>query len=257
MLDVTRRHAAALRNRRGQLERAAREAPAPTPWVPALAGDQVAVIAEVKRRSPSTGAIADRLRPDEHARAYVRGGARAVSVLTEGPHFGGSLADLEAVRRAVAAPLLRKDFILVPEQVLESRAHGASAVLMIVRALQPAQLRELSQLAAGLGMARLVEVHGPAELDLALAVEPECIGVNCRDLDTFALDRDGALALLACIPAGPLAVAESGIASREHVEEAAAHGADAVLIGTAVAAAADPQAAVRALVGVRRLVRRR
>lgn len=252
ILQTARRRAAALAAHRAQLEAAARQAPPPIPWLAALRGADVAVIAELKRRSPSVGAIAEGIEPAAHARAYVAGGARAISVLTEEPHFGGTLADLDAVRRAVRVPLLRKDFLVVPEQVYEARVHGASAVLLIVRALAREELRELSALAEELGLARLVEVHEPAELDAALAVGPDCVGVNSRDLETLALDLEAALALLAEIPSEYVAVAESGMHGRRDVERAARSGADAVLVGTALAGAPDPGAAVRDLVGVRR-----
>lgn len=257
ILAAARERVAALQPRRRELERAAAAAPEPPGWRAAFAGPAVAVIAEVKRRSPSAGAIAPGLDPGRHAAAYERGGARAVSVLTEQPHFGGSLDDLRHVRRAVALPVLRKDFLLDPVQLHESRAAGASAVLLIVRALAPDALGLLAREARDLGLACLLEVHGPAELDLALAVEPECIGVNARDLDTFRVDVPGTERVLERIPPGVVAVAESGLAARADVERVAAWGADAILVGTALAAAPDPGAAVGALVGVLRHPERR
>jgi indole-3-glycerol phosphate synthase len=222
----------------------------------ALAGPDVTVIAEIKRRSPSAGIIASGLDAADWARRYVAGGARAVSVLTDERHFGGSLDDLGAVRRAVSAPVLRKDFILDPLQLLESRAAGASAVLLIVRALDGAALRDLGAAARELGLARLIEVHGPAELEAALDVGPEAIGVNARDLDSFAVSLDGIARVLAAVPAGTVAVAESGIATRADVERVAAWGADAILVGAALAGAVDPAATVRRLAGVARTPRR-
>jgi indole-3-glycerol phosphate synthase len=210
------------------------------------------VIAEIKRRSPSAGAIAESLDPVEHAVAYQRGGASAVSVLTEGPHFGGSLADLTAVVSAVEVPVLRKDFIIDEVQLLEARIHGASAVLLIVRALDQATLVDLRQTAEDLGLACLVEVHTLGELDRALAVNPELVGVNARDLETFELDLAHVEPALRAVPPGVVAVAESGMSTREDVERAAAWGADAVLVGTAMSAARQPEAAVRALTGVER-----
>lgn len=255
ILAATRTRVARLRDRRSEiLEAAGRAAPA-APWSAAFAGDRVALIAEIKRRSPSAGAIAPRLDAAGHARAYVAGGAAAISVLTEEPHFGGSIADLSAVRRAVPVPLLRKDFILDPLQLHESRAAGASAVLLIARALDPKRLEELSAVARALGLARLVEVHTLGELELALALAPEAVGVNCRDLATFAMRPEAAAPVLAAIPAGVLAVAESGIATRADVERVAAWGADAILVGTALAGAADPTHAVAGLVGVPRVGR--
>ena len=252
ILRATRERIGALGPQRAALRRAALEAPAPRPWVPALGGAHVAVIAEVKRRSPSAGAIADALAPAAHARAYVAGGAAAISVLTDEAHFGGSLADLDAVHDAVAVPLLRKDFIIDAAQLFEARIHGASAVLLIVRALEPAVLADLAMQARELGLARLVEVHGPAELEPALRVGPDAVGVNARDLETLRVDVRGSEALLRAVPAGVLAVAESGLATRADVIQVAAWGADAVLVGTSVAGAADPASAVRALTGVPR-----
>src|SRR5512134_3706511 len=213
ILASTRDRVRALRAEREALERAASRAPAPPAWPRSAPGDRVAVIAEVKRRSPSTGAIAPGLDPGQLAAAYAAGGAAAISVLTEGSFFGGSLDDLAAVREAVRLPVLRKDFLLDPVQLFESRAAGASAVLLIVRALAPGVLRELSALARSLGLARLVEVHTGAELDLAATLEPDAIGVNSRDLDTFTVSLDGIAPLLQAVPDHVLAVAESGIGS--------------------------------------------
>ena len=253
ILAASRARAAGLRPQRTALRRAAAEAPEPPRWDAAFGGLEVAVIGEVKRRSPSAGAIAEHLSPTAHARAYVIGGAVAISVLTDELHFGGSLGDLDEVRRAVTVPLLRKDFILEESQLYEARIHGASAVLLIVRALDAAALRELADGARELGLARLVEVHGPDELDRALEVAPDAVGVNARDLDTFAVHLDGIQPVLRAVPAEMIAVAESGLASRADVERVAAWGADAVLVGTAIAASADPATAVRRLTGVPRV----
>jgi indole-3-glycerol phosphate synthase len=187
----------------------------------------------------------------------VEGGARAVSVLTDPRYFGGSLADLAAVRAAVDVPVLRKDFIVDPLQLLESRVAGASAVLLIVRALEPRALAELSDAARELGLARLIEVHDATELERAVPLAPEAIGVNARDLDTFAVTRDGVAPVLRAVPPGIAAVAESGIERREDVERVAAWGADAILVGTALARAPDPAMAVRQLAGVARAGPRR
>jgi indole-3-glycerol phosphate synthase len=252
ILAATRQRLEALRPAIRDLERRAAAAPAPRPFTAALGGGTVAVIAEVKRRSPSAGAIRDGLDPVAHAKAYVAGGAVAISVLTDEPHFGGSLADLDAVVRAVSAPVLRKDFILDELQLLEARAAGASAVLLIVRALDDADLLALAQSARGLGLATLVEAHDERELDRALAVGPSVVGINSRDLDTFAVNLATAERLLGRVPPGIPAVAESGIETRADVERLARAGADVVLVGTAVARAADPEQAVRALVGVKR-----
>jgi indole-3-glycerol phosphate synthase len=173
-------------------------------------------------------------------------------VLTDEVYFGGSLADLDVVREAVALPLLRKDFILDELQLYEARAHGASAVLLIVRALEPLRLRDLAQAARALELAPLVEVHDRDELDRALAVEPGAVGVNARDLDTFRVEMERIEPILRAVPAGVTAIAESGLRRRPDVERVAAWGADAVLIGSAVAASADPEGTVRGLTGVPR-----
>jgi indole-3-glycerol phosphate synthase len=254
ILAVTRARVAALHGSAAALERLAAAAPAARPF-PGPLGGTVGVIAEVKRRSPSRGSIRDDLDPVAHARAYVRGGAVAVSVLTEGAHFGGSLDDLAAVAGAVQVPVLRKDFILDELQLLEARAAGASAVLLIVRALPADRLAALARAARRQGLATLVEVHGDAELATALAAEPTAIGVNARDLATFAVDLRMAERVLAQVPPGLPAVAESGIEARSDVERLAAAGADLVLVGTSVTRTADPAAAVGALCGVRRRAR--
>lgn len=252
ILAATRDRVDALRPRARDLERQAAAAPAPRPFAPALAGATVGVIAEVKRRSPSAGPIREDLDPVRHGRAYERGGAAAVSVLTDQRHFGGSLDDLARVAAGVAVPVLRKDFILDELQLFEARAAGASAVLLIARALPAARLRSLAQAAQELGLGVLAEVHAEPELDAALAAEPTAVGVNSRDLTTFALDHALAERLVARVPGGVPAVAESGIETRADVARLAAAGADLVLVGTSVARAGDPEAAVRALTGVRR-----
>jgi indole-3-glycerol phosphate synthase len=256
ILAAARARVAALKAQAAALDRRAAAAPLPRPFAPALSGTDVGVIAEVKRRSPSAGAIRADLDPTAHAEAYVRGGARVVSVLTDPDHFGGSLEDLSRVAGAVAAPVLRKDFILDELQLLEARAAGASAVLLIARVLAASRLRALAEAARGVGLGTLVEVHTDGELEGALRAEPTAVGVNSRDLDTFRVDLAVAERLLAAIPRGVPAVAESGLATRRDVERMAAAGADLVLVGTSVAAAGDPEAAVRALVGVPRQGRR-
>ncbi|HYT03661.1 MAG TPA: indole-3-glycerol phosphate synthase TrpC [Gemmatimonadales bacterium] len=252
ILSATRERVAAMRPRARELERAAAEAPAPRPFGPGLRGAAVGVIAEVKRRSPSVGAIREDLEPVRHAQAYERGGAVAVSVLTDALHFGGSLDDLARVARGVSLPVLRKDFILDELQLDEARAAGASAVLLIVRALRADALGALARAARDRGLGILVEVHSDTELDRALAVDPTAVGVNSRDLATFAVDLAFAEGLVTRVPAGVPAVAESGIETRADVERMAAAGADVVLVGTSVARDSDPAAAVRALVGVTR-----
>jgi indole-3-glycerol phosphate synthase len=252
ILAVTRTRVAALRPRTRELEQRAARTPAPRPFMAALLGETIGVIAEVKRRSPSAGVIAEALDPVAMAAAYARGGAVAISVLTDEAHFGGSLDDLERVAGKVPCPVLRKDFILDELQLLEARVAGASAVLLIVRAMDGRRLAELARMARQLGLGVLVEAHNDAELDAAVAAEPTALGVNSRDLATFTIDHAAAERLLARVPRGIPAVAESGIEQRADVERFAAAGADLVLVGTAVARAADPAAAVRALCGVRR-----
>lgn len=252
LLRDARRRADALRPSRQALERAAAAAPAPPPWLDAFSGGDVAVIAEVKRRSPSAGAIAPDLDPVAHAAAYVRGGARAVSVLTDPDHFGGRVEDLRRVAGAVAVPVLRKDFILDPLQLVEARAAGASAVLLIVRALSPDLLRQLSREAEALGLGTLVEVHAAAELESALSAGAPVIGVNARDLDTFAVRLDAVESVLRAMPPRVVAIAESGMANRDDAERVAAWGADGILVGTGVARAPSPEAAVRALTRIGR-----
>ncbi len=252
ILATTRAGLPALAERRRALEAAALAAPAPGPFAAALRRPTVALIAEVKRRSPSAGAINEGLDPVARARGYAAAGAAAISVLTDGPYFGGSLADLAAVARAVPVPCIRKDFILAEEQVLEARAAGAAAILLIVRALEAARLAALLRFAAGLGLGALVEVHDAAELDVALASGAEVVGVNSRDLATFRIDVAAAWALLGRVPADRVAVAESGMASAADVARAAEAGADAVLVGTALSAAPDPDALAAALAALPR-----
>ena len=252
ILAVTRTRIAALRPRARELERGAAQAPVPLPFAAALRGPSVGVIAEVKRRSPSAGAIAEDLDPVALAAAYAAGGAVAISVLTDEAHFGGSLEDLERVVREVPRPVLRKDFILDELQLLEARVAGASAVLLIVRAMDARRLRQLADMAHALGLGVLVEAHNAVELAAAVGAGPTAVGVNSRDLATFTVDHAGAEQLLAQVPSGIPAVAESGIEGRADVERFAAAGADLVLVGTAVARTADPAAAVRALCGVPR-----
>jgi len=250
ILTATRDRVANLRTQARELERRAAAAPAPRPFARALGGREVGVIAEVKRRSPSAGAIREDLDPVAHARAYTQGGAVAISVLTDELHFGGSLDDLARVASAVPVPVLRKDFILDELQLYEARVAGASAVLLIARALTTGGLRALARAARDQGLGVLVEVHSAGELEQALGVEPTAVGVNSRDLATFAVDLGQAERLVAMVPRTVPVVAESGISTRADVERMAAAGADLVLVGTSVARTADPTEAVRALTGV-------
>jgi len=256
ILAVTRTRVAALQPGARDLERAAQRAPQPRPF-PRDPGGEVGVIAEVKRRSPSQGAIREDLDPVAHARAYVEGGAVAVSVLTDEPHFGGSIEDLRRVAAAVSVPVLRKDFVIDEAQILEARTASASAVLLIARIVSAAQLAALASAVRGWDMTPLIEVHADAELDAAFAAGGSryVLGVNARDLDTFAVDLGGAERLIARVPGSVLVVAESGVQSRSDVERLAGAGADFVLVGTSIARRTDPEAAVRALVGVERQAR--
>jgi indole-3-glycerol phosphate synthase len=242
----------ALKARRRELERQAADTVPGVSFRQALEGPSVSLIAEVKRRSPSAGSIREDLDPVSRAGQYADGGAAAISVLTDGPHFGGSLADLRAVTARVRVPVLRKDFILSEEQVLEARAAGASAVLLIVRALAPARLASLRQFAADAELAALVEAHSATEIATALDAGAEIVGVNSRDLDTFRIDVRAAWQLFALVPRGIVAVAESGMASVADVSLAAASGADAALIGTALSATDDPGGLARQFAGVTR-----
>ena len=252
ILTSTRRTLPDLRARRGEVERAAAAAHSPPSLLAALRGDRVRVIAEVKRRSPSAGAIREDLDPADRAERYARHGAAAISVLTDGPFFGGSLDDLRAAVSRTGVPVLRKDFILDELQIVEARAAGAAAVLLIVRALPTAALAQLLGAARAAGLDALVEVHSRAELETALAAGATIVGINSRDLDTFRIDVAAAWRLLQLVPPGLVAVAESGMASANDVRAAAAAGADAVLVGTALSAPADPSPLLAELAGVRR-----
>jgi len=206
----------------------------------------IKVIAEVKRASPSRGALAEIRDPAELARQYAQGGASAISVLTEERRFGGSLADLEAVRAAVGIPVLRKDFIAEPYQVLEARAAGADLVLLIVAALDDALLRELHALILELGMTPLVETHDADEVRRAIDLGAGVIGVNARDLSTFELDRDLFGRLAPSIPEGTVRIAESAVSTLADVEHYRRAGADVVLVGEALVTGGDPIATLNA-----------
>jgi indole-3-glycerol phosphate synthase len=230
-------------------------APASRSLAAALAGPDVSVIAEVKRASPSKGHLAWVPDPAAQARAYAEGGAAAISVLTEPAHFHGTLADLAVVSHAVAAPTIRKDFLVDPYQVWEARRSGAAAVLLIVAALADDELVHLLEICAEAGLDALVEVHDPAEAERAgaayaraAAAPPPVVGVNARDLATLEIDPGRFAACVGALPDGAVAVAESGVSGPDDVRRAAEAGADAVLVGEHVVTAADPAAAVRQLV---------
>ena len=241
-----------LESKAAELERAARVAPEAPSLETALLGDHVRLIAEVKRRSPSKGDIAPGLDAATQARAYVSGGAAAISVLTEPDHFSGSAEDLTAVRAAVSAPALKKDFHVRPIQLVEAKALGASAALLIVRALSPDRLAAMVDSARRLGLEVLVEVRDEAELDRALECGASIIGVNNRDLETLVIDPATAERLIPKIPIGVVAIAESGIGTRDDVHRYARCGADAVLVGSSISSAADPVQAARAIASVPR-----
>lgn len=208
--------------------------------LPSLQSSKLSVIAEVKRSSPSKGALAKISDPAELALRYQAGGATAVSVLTEGRKFGGSLADLDAVRSAINIPILRKDFMVDDYQIFESRAHGADIVLLIVAALSDLQLSEFYAIAKSLGMQVLVETHTSEEVERALLLDPEIIGVNARDLTTLKIDLGAFDKLAKAIPAGKIKVAESGISSVAEVISYRNSGAEAILVGEALVKDGDP-----------------
>lgn len=213
----------------------------------ALAVEGVSVLAEVKRASPSKGPIAPDLDAVSQAAAYQRGGAAALSVLTEPSRFAGGLADLVAVA-GLGLPALRKDFIVDPYQVWEAREAGAAAILLIVAALEPGQLAALYAEARAADLDVLVEVHDAAEVAATHAIGAQLVGINARDLRTFEVDAGAFARLRADLPSGALAVAESGIRTPEDLHAVARAGADAVLVGESLVRAADPAAAVAALV---------
>jgi indole-3-glycerol phosphate synthase len=218
----------------------------------AMARPGLSLIAEHKRRSPSAGPIRDDLALEDVVGAYERGGAAALSILTNGPSFGGSLDDLRAARRASALPLLRKDFVVDPYQVHEASAAGADAILLIVAALSAPELSALHSEAIGLGLSALVEVHDERELETALTMDPvppAIIGINNRDLKTLKTDTRRTFGLLERIPAHPqvLVVAESGFSRPEQLDELEAAGVDGVLIGEALMRSPDVEAAARGL----------
>ena len=223
------------------------------PFAAALARPGLAIIAEHKRRSPSAGVIRDGIAIEEVVGAYERGGAAALSILTEGPSFGGALADLASAREATELPLLRKDFVVDPYQVIESLAGGADAILLIVAALTPGELKELHELARASGLAALVEVHDARELDQAVAVGAEIIGINNRDLTTLTVDTERTFELLGGVPAGATVVAESGFRTRAELDRLERAGVHAVLVGEALMRSPDIESACRALAGARPL----
>jgi indole-3-glycerol phosphate synthase len=220
------------------------------PFNEALVRPGLSLIAEFKRRSPSAGQIApESVDVAAQVGAYERGGAAALSVLTDEPHFGGSLADLRAARAACGMPIIRKDFIVDSYQLYEAAVNGADAVLLIVAALDDADLRSLYEEARAIDLDCLVEVHGTEELERALEADAEVIGINNRNLDDGSVDVATTYELMPDVPAGKTIVAESGISARGELEELERVGVDAVLIGDALMSADDPEAKTRELTG--------
>lgn len=237
-----------------QLRRAAAERLRRDPVRPfraALSAPGLTLIAEHKRRSPSAGPIREDLALEQVVRAYERGGAGALSILTEESRFGGSLEDLRSARAASGLPILRKDFVIDPFQLHESLAAGADAVLLIVAALAPEQLESLHAQARGLGLDALVEVHDRSELEVAAAAGATLIGVNNRDLSTLEVDVGRTFELVPHMPSGVTVVAESGFSSRQQLAQLGDHGIDAVLIGEALMRAPDIETMCRGLAGRR------
>lgn len=243
LADASERRAA---HTLAEVESAALARPAALDAVTALAPrDAVHIIAEIKRASPSRGSLAAITDPAALASSYQRGGASAISVLTESRRFGGSLADLERVRDEVSLPILRKDFIADPYQVLEARAAGADLVLLIVAALDQATLTSLYALIGELGMTALVEAHSADEVQRALDVGAAIVGINARDLTTFELDQDLFGSLADRIPAGVIRVAESAVKTPADVAHYRRAGADVVLVGEALVTGGDPVSTLR------------
>jgi indole-3-glycerol phosphate synthase len=223
--------------------------PEARPFSEALLRPGLSLIAEHKRRSPSAGVIREGATVDEIVLAYERGGAAALSILTEPFHFGGSLDDLRAARAVTALPVLRKDFIVDPYQLYESAAAGADAILLIVAALEPDALYELLREARALDLDALVEVHDERELEVALDVEADVLGINNRDLGDFSVDIERTYDLLADVPAGKTVVSESGFTNRDQLDELDRVGVDAVLVGETLMRAPDVEEATLSLTG--------
>lgn len=241
--------------RRKELEEAARSAAPPRAFRDALAGGAaVAVMAEVKRKSPGAGPIRPELSPGDLATMYRAGGARAMSVLTDGPYFGGTLADMREVRATVDLPVLRKDFTIHPSQVFEARAAGADGILLIVGILSDADLVAFRELAQELGMGVLVEAHDAVEVDRALSTGADLLGLNNRDLRTFHTSLEVTLDLMERLPSDVVVVSESGIRTADDVAVLGASGVDAVLVGEALLRHKNPEEGVRGLVGHARSV---
>jgi indole-3-glycerol phosphate synthase len=249
IIEGVREDLAKRRRPLGELHQQMSQAPAPLDAHAVLKGDQIKVIAEVKRASPSKGALSAIGDPAALAEQYENAGASVISVLTEERRFKGSLADLTSVRDRVSIPILRKDFMVDEYQFFEARAHGADMVLLIVAALAKSQLRDFYDLATEMGMAALIEVHTADELERAMELTPRIIGVNSRNLKTLEVNPVSFSELIPQIPNEVIRVAESGISQRSDVEFAQSHGADAILVGEALVISADPNLAMRTLLG--------
>jgi indole-3-glycerol phosphate synthase len=232
-----------------QLEQAIATRPEGRPFSEALAAPGIGLVAEYKRRSPAAGDLPRGAEPvGGLVRAYERGGAAALSILTDGPHFGGSLDDLREARASTDLPILRKDFTIDPYQLYEAAAAGADAVLLIVATLELKELERLHAQAQDLDLDCLVEVHQASELEAALEIDADVIGINNRKLSDFSVDLQRTFDLLADVPAGKTVVSESGITSRDQVEELERVGVDAVLVGEMLMRSADPERACRDLI---------
>ena len=228
-----------------ELKARVEEVPRALPAADLLHKNAFSVISEVKRASPSKGHLSDIPNPASLAVEYQTGGAQVISVLTEERKFNGTLADLDAVRRKVSIPILRKDFMVDEYQIWEARAHGADVILLIVAGLSDGQLSELNNLADELGMSILVEIHDEPELQRAIAINPKLLGVNARNLKTLEVSLDVCHNLIPQIPTEILAIAESGISSTEQVEALVLSGARAVLVGEALVTGGTPAKTVR------------
>ena len=222
---------------------------APTPIAPNFPLNEISVIAEVKRKSPSKGDLAEIAEPAKLAAQYQEAGAKAVSVLTERRRFNGSLEDFDAARKEITLPMLRKDFMVDEYQFYEARAHGADLVLLIVAGLSKSQLSDYYALSKELGMKSLIEVHTNDELEAAMEINPEIVGVNSRNLKTLDVDPAAFRELIPRIPTGVIKVAESGISSRSDVLFAEEAGANVILVGEALVKAGNPIRSMRELLG--------
>lgn len=249
LIDATRARVERAKHERplAELERHASARGEGRPFAEALSRPGTSLIAEYKRRSPSAGTIREGASVTQIARAYERGGAAALSILTEEDHFGGSLGDLREARDAGDLPILRKDFTIDPYQLWEAKAAGADAVLLVVGSLRPHELGSLHGLARDLDLDALVEVHDEGELHAALEIDADVIGINNRNLEDFSVDLATTFELLHDVPAGKIVVSESGIVERVQIDELERVGVDAVLVGEALMRAPDPELAAREL----------